>query len=205
MDTLFYLGQAVLIGMVALFIVYWGQKLHIPGLSLFGRMRRFTFLCYLILLTVLTIAFDSFTASLMRSVTILPTYWAVRALIIFGYIVLLPFYYVIYTRRLHDLSLPGSPALIWGVFLIFTQSYITVKATMMMFTIIIIIVNLILIIIPGWEKDNRFGPGTRQKKERPIAQRRRSMQVPPPTPNPMRKSSRNPCELPQPIRRLRRH
>ena len=158
MDVLFIIGQTFILGIIALFIIKWGHAHSVTILRLRGRLSRLQFVLGLFALYALLILFSIFTKSLMESVVILPAYWGVRLMIYAGHILLLPFFYVLYVRRLHDLSLPGLPGILWSVFIIFTHSYFSVKATMILFSVIMILVNLLLACIPGSSRPNKYGP-----------------------------------------------
>lgn len=158
MDLVYNIGQSFLIGLAALFIIRWGSRHNIGILRIHGRINRLQFLIGLLILFTLSSVFTSFTKTLMSNVVILAGYWGIRILIIVGHILLMPFYYVLYVRRLHDLSIPGIFGVLWSIFIVFTYSYTSVKSVVMLLAVLMLLINLILLCIPGSSNTNRYGP-----------------------------------------------
>ncbi len=173
MDLIFNIGQSFLIGLAALFIIRWGSRHNIGILRIQGRINRLQFLIGLLVLFTISGVFTSFTKTLMSNVVILAGYWGIRLLIIVGHILIMPFYYVLYVRRLHDLSIPGIFGVLWSIFIVFTYSYTSVKSVVMLLAVLMLLINLILLCVPGSSNPNRYGPPSlwpkkRRKRRRPM-------------------------------------
>lgn len=157
MDILFNIGQAFVMGLIAFAITRWGYVNQIKILYLQGRLNRLQFLIGLIGISIIVGLFNSLISSLMDDVVILPAYWSVRLLSFLGHSVLLSLYYVLYARRFQDFSVHGIVGICWCIFIAFSYPYLPIKSTSAAFMVIIWIVNLILLVIPGTSKPNKYG------------------------------------------------
>lgn len=157
MDVLFNIGQAFVMGLIAFAITRWGYVHNIKILYLQGRLNRLQFLIGLIGLTLVVSLFNNLISTMMNNVVILVSYWGVRLLAFLGHAIILSLYYVLYARRVQDFSLHGIVGICWCIFIAFTYPYLPIKSTSAAFMVIIWIVNLVLLVIPGSGKPNRYG------------------------------------------------
>ena len=157
MDILFNIGQAFVMGLIAFTITRWGYVKQIKILYLQGCLNRLQFLIGLIGMTIVVGLFNTMIATMMDSVVILIAYWGVRILSFLGHSVLLSFYFVLYARRFQDFSFHGVIGILWCIFIAFTYPYLPIKSTSAAFAVLIWIVNLILLVIPGSSKPNKYG------------------------------------------------
>lgn len=157
MDILFNIGQAFVMGLIAFAITRWGYVNQIKILYLQGRLNRLQFLIGLIGISIVVGLFNGLISSLMDGVVILAAYWSVRLLSFLGHSVFLSLYYVLYARRLQDFSVHGIVGICWCIFIAFTYPYLPIKSTSAAFMVLIWIVNLILLVIPGTSKPNKYG------------------------------------------------
>ena len=114
--------------------------------------------------------FNMFIQQLLEAVIILPAYFGIKALAYAGYIILLPWYYTLYVRRLNDISIPGFPfGILLGMYIIGTNLYIPLKNTYMLHLIATFLIHGALALLPGRKGTNRYGdpsywPRSAQKK-----------------------------------------
>ncbi len=158
MDLLLNVIRAITIGGLGLFITAYCTKHNLSIFYIEGRFNRVQFILGCILLGGIMYTINAFTQSLMAQVIILPAYWGVKLLALTLYVLITPFYYTLYVRRLHDLSLPTAFGIIWTCFLMFSTAYAVVKSTSFKLALLITIFNILLATIPGNKRENQYGP-----------------------------------------------
>jgi len=120
-------------------------------------MNRKHFFLWLLVLTSINYIASSVEQIFMEQVVTLVEYWVLRVATITVLIILTPFYLSMYIRRFHDMALEGTlGTLITFIFLLST-CYNVVHSTSMVYNTILIIVNLLLLFIPGTKYRNSFG------------------------------------------------
>lgn len=158
MEYLFYIGRPLLLGILALFLTRYIGPYTKGLIRLSGRINRLQFSIGIIILSIAMHLTHNLIHALLVSVVILPAYYAIQLLESTLLILLMVGYYSIYVRRLNDLAFPGFfVGILWTMFLIFTTSFEAVKNKDFMFSVIILIVNLTLCLVPGTERQNAYG------------------------------------------------
>lgn len=162
MDILINVGISFLVGLVSLFLILRIEPHSHDVLSTSGRINRFQFIIGILFLSASMHIFNMFIQQLLTVVVILPAYFAIKALAYAGYIILLPFYYTLYIRRLNDIGLPGRfIGILLGMYILCTNLYIPLKNIYILHLIIIYILHGFLACFPGSTGNNRYGSPTR--------------------------------------------
>lgn len=157
MDYLLYIGKALILGIIALFL---GRFLnpYIKGLRFVGRINRLQFTIGIFVLSFGMYITHSLIRTLLASVVILPAYYAIKTLESVLYILLMWGYYSMYMRRFNDMALPGFYlGFIWTVFIIFSTFFEPIKSKDFILSIVITFTNIGLCLIPGTERQNAYG------------------------------------------------
>ena len=158
MDIVINMGISAAVGIIALFLSRWIAPHSHGWMTITGRINRLQFTIGILFLSATMHIFTMLIQQLLDVVVILPAYFGVKALAYAGYIVLLPFYYTLYVRRLNDISIPGFPiGILLGMYIICTNLYIPLKKTYILHLIVIYIIHGALILFPGTERSNRYG------------------------------------------------
>ena len=158
MDILINVGISFLVGLVSLFLILRIEPHSHDVLSTSGRINRFQFIIGILFLSATMHIFNMFIQQLLEAVIILPAYFGIKALAYAGYIILLPWYYTLYVRRLNDISIPGFPfGILLGMYIIGTNLYIPLKNTYMLHLIATFLIHGALALLPGRKGSNRYG------------------------------------------------
>ena len=124
MDLFINIVISLGIGIIALFLVRFLAPHSKGWISITGRINRFQFIIGILFLSATMHIFNMFIQQLLEAVIILPAYFGIKALAYAGYIILLPWYYTLYVRRLNDISIPGFPiGILLGMYIIGTNLY----------------------------------------------------------------------------------
>ena len=162
MDILINVGISFLVGFVSLFLILKIEPHSHSVLITSGRINRFQFIISILFLSATMHILNMFIQQLLTVVVILPAYFAIKALAYAGYIILLPFYYTLYIRRLNDIGLPGRfIGILLGIYIVCTNLYIPLKNIYILHLIIIYILHGFLACFPGATGNNRYGSPTR--------------------------------------------
>lgn len=170
MDLFINIVISLGIGIIALFLVRFLAPHSQGWISITGRINRFQFIIGILFLSATMHIFNMFIQQLLEAVIILPAYFGIKALAYAGYIILLPWYYTLYVRRLNDISIPGFPfGILLGMYIIGTNLYIPLKNTYMLHLIATFLIHGALALLPGRKGSNRYGdpshwPRSPQKK-----------------------------------------
>mgnify|MGYP003617879769 CR=1 FL=1 len=165
LDILFAIGRTLLIGTIGLFIAHKGRKFNLNVFNLFGRINRLNFSITYIGLMIIFYMLISFYHTMLDVIVTLPAYWGLRIFIGLCQAILFPFLCTVLSRRLHDLNIGSLPAMVWSFFIIFTYTYTALFSTAIIFNIVLILVALILMILPGQDKPNQYGPPTKRARK----------------------------------------
>ena len=162
MDILINIGISFLVGIISLYLILKIEPHRHGVLKTSGRINRFQFIVGIIFLSIIMHIFNMFIQQLLNAVVILPAYFGIKALVYAGYIILLPWYYTLYIRRLNDIGLPGRfIGILLGVYIICTNLYIPLKNIYILHLIIICILHGFLACFPGSPGSNRYGMPSR--------------------------------------------
>lgn len=152
-------GLPILWGIIALFITRALSPYAHGYIQIKGRINRLQFAIGIILVSICMHLLGLAVDNLMADVVILPAYYGIKAMNWIGTIILLPFYYTLYVRRLNDMGVPGFPiGIILPILIIMADGFSAIKNLNFAFTGAILLVDILLIIIPGASKKNRYGP-----------------------------------------------
>lgn len=162
MDILINIGISFLVGIISLYLILKIEPHSHGVLKTSGRINRFQFIVGIIFLSIIMHIFNMFIQQLLNAVVILPAYFGIKALVYAGYIILLPWYYTLYIRRLNDIGLPGRfIGILLGVYIICTNLYIPLKNIYILHLIIICFLHGFLACFPGSPGSNRYGMPSR--------------------------------------------
>ena len=162
MDILMNLGISFFLGLISLLLILKIEPYSHSMLATSGRINRFQFIISILFVSATMHIFNMFIQQLLTIVVILPAYFAIKALAYAGYIILLPFYYTLYIRRLNDIGLPGRfIGIVLGMYIVCTNLYIPLKNIYILHLIIIYILHGFLACFPGSSRNNRYGSPTR--------------------------------------------
>ncbi len=152
MDLFINIVISLGIGIIALFLVRFLAPHSQGWISITGRINRFQFIIGILFLSATMHIFNMFIQQLLEAVIILPAYFGIKALAYAGYIILLPWYYTLYVRRLNDISIPGFPiGILLGMYIIGTNLYIPLNL------IATFLIHGALALLPGRKGINRYG------------------------------------------------
>ena len=153
MDILINVGISFLVGLISLFLILKIEPHSHHVLSTSGRINRFQFIISILFLSATMHIFNMFIQQLLAI--------AIKALAYAGYIILLPFYYTLYIRRLNDIGLPGRfIGILLGMYILCTNLYIPLKNIYILHLIIIYILHGFLACFPGSTGNNCYGSPT---------------------------------------------